>query len=85
MVSYNLIIKRSAEKDFKPIPKEDRKRLIMKIRQLSVEPRLVGAEKLKGQEYWRIRQGDYRIVYAIDDTSKTVVVERVGHRKEIYR
>lgn len=85
MASYNLIIKRSAEKDFKPIPKEDRKRLIMKIRQLSVEPRPVGAEKLKGQEYWRIRQGDYRIVYAIDDTSRTVVIERVGHRKEIYR
>ncbi len=85
MASYNLIIKRSAEKDFKPIPKEDRKRLVMKIRQLTLDPRPPGAEKLKGDAYWRVRQGDYRVVYLIDDASQTVTIEKVGHRKEIYR
>lgn len=85
MGSYKLLIKPSAEKEFKPIPKADRKRLIMKIRQLALEPRPHGAEKLKGQEYWRMRQGDYRVVYAIDDQSKTILIEKIGHRKEIYR
>ena len=57
----------------------------MKIRQLALHPRPPGVEKLKGEEYWRLRQGDYRIVYFIDDFSKTIVIEKIGHRKEVYR
>ncbi len=85
MGPYKLLIKRSAEKDFKPIPKKDRQRLVMNIRQLPIEPRPEGAEKLKGSEFWRVRQGDWRIIYGIDDEALAVTIERVGHRREVYR
>lgn len=85
MASYKILIKPSAEKDFRPIPKTDRRRLVEKIRQLSLTPRPHGAEKLKGEEYWRVRQGDYRIIYAINDANQTILIEKIGHRKEIYR
>jgi len=56
-----------------------------RIHRLAADPRPVGAEKLSALERYRIRQGDYRIVYSIDDRERTVTVFKVGHRREVYR
>jgi mRNA interferase RelE/StbE len=55
------------------------------IEHLADDPRAPGAEKLSGHEKYRLRQGDYRIVYSIDDADSTVVVVKVGHRRDVYR
>lgn len=52
---------------------------------LGSDPRPPGTEKLSGQEKYRIRQGDYRVLYAIDDDSATVTIVKVGHRRDVYR
>ena len=85
MASYELRIKREAEKEIAALHKTDLVRVIKKIRLLAENPRPVGTEKLKGEEGYRIRQGDYRIVYLINEKEKTVCVIRVGHRREVYR
>ena len=85
MVSYELKIKKEAEKELRSLPKVDLKRVIQKIRSLGDNPRPQGAEKLKGEEGYRIRQGDWRVVYLIDDATKIVRVIRIGHRREVYR
>lgn len=85
MASYSILIKKSAEKELRAVPKETRRRIVMKIRQLGLSPRPKGSEKLSGKTIYRIRQGDYRVIYSIDDASKAITVEKVGHRKEVYR
>jgi len=83
--SYRLLIKPSAVKELEVVPRKDRQRIIKRIQNFSADPRPAGAEKLSGQERYRVRQGNYRVVYAIDDESETVVVFKVGHRREVYR
>lgn len=85
MASYKLSIKGDAEKEVRLLPKGDLKRVIRKIQSLAENPRPEGCEKLKGEEGYRIRQGDYRVVYLINDSEKTIQVLRVGHRREVYR
>jgi len=85
MAGYKVFIKKSAAKELEEIPKRDLKKIVEKIAALADDPRPPGAEKLSAQERYRIRQGDYRIVYAIEDTVLTVWVVRVGHRREVYR
>lgn len=85
MASYELLIKRSAAKELEMLPTTYRRRIAAKIQHLSTEPRPAGAEKLSGEEKYRIRQGDYRVLYEIDDRTKTVTVVRIGHRSDIYR
>lgn len=60
-------------------------RVDARIRKLAVDPRAFGAQKLAGLDAYRVRVGDHRIVYRIDDRSRTVVITRVGHRRDIYR
>ena len=60
-------------------------RAAAKIQSLSQDPRPAGSEKLSGQDKYRLRQGDYRILYAIDDPSATVVIVKIGHRRNVYR
>ena len=57
----------------------------MRINGLATEPRSAGAEKLSGHEKYRIRQGDYRVLYSIDDGGQTVTVVKIGHRRDVYR
>ncbi len=84
--SYNLLIKRSAEKELKKIPATDLCRIVDRIHELAQQPRPAGCEKLSGDiERYRIRQGDYRIVYGIDDAARLVEVVKIGHRREVYR
>lgn len=85
MASYRLLIKPSAARELEDLPLKDRKRIAAKIQRLGSNPRPDGAEKLSGQDKYRLRQGDYRVLYSIDDTRATVVVVRIGHRREAYR
>ena len=85
MASYKLRIKSSAAKELEALPKKDRKRLVSKIQGLAAEPRPPGVEKLSGQEKYRRRQGDYRLLYAVDDADAAVVIVKIGHRRDVYR
>jgi mRNA interferase RelE/StbE len=85
MGSYKVQIKRSAERELREIPKKDLKRIATKIGNLSSNPRPPACEKLCGQERYRIRQGNYRVVYSVDDDTRTVMVFKIGHRREVYR
>lgn len=85
MAKYRLLIKPSAVKEIEAIPLiKDRRRIIERIRKLAENPRPFGCEKLSGQEKYRIRQGRYRILYAILDQDLVVQVVKVGHRKDVY-
>ena len=86
MARYRLLIKPSAVKEIEAIPlKRERRRLVERIARLAENPRPVGVEKLSGQEKYRLRQGRYRILYAIEDQNLLVNVVKVGHRKDVYR
>jgi mRNA interferase RelE/StbE len=87
VAGYRLLIKPSAAKEIEALgQKKDRQRIVSRIGALASEPRPVGCEKLAGaEERYRVRQGQFRIVYAIDDASRTVEVVKVGHRREVYR
>ena len=67
MESYNVLIRESAAKELGRLPKKDLRRVVERIRGLASDPRPHGCEKLSAQERYRIRQGDYRVVYSIDD------------------
>ena len=84
MASYSVRITRSAAKELEAAPKQDRVRIAEKIQRLSADPRPIGSEKLSGEDKYRIRQGDYRILYTIDDEIITVLVVKIGHRKDVY-
>ena len=85
MASYRVLVKRSAAKELEALPLKDRRRVARRIQGLAAEPRPPGCEKLSGQEKFRLRQGDYRILYAVDDTQLTVTVVKLGHRRDVYR
>jgi mRNA interferase RelE/StbE len=82
---YSLRIKRSAQKELRRIPKADLRRIVQKIDSLATDPRPTGYEKLFGENVYRIRQGDYRILYTVDDDERVVEIIKVGHRREVYR
>ena len=86
MEKYEVSIKRSAVKEIEAIPqKKERQRIIRRIGDLAIEPRPPGSKKLSGQNKYRIRQGNYRIIYGIEDKELIVVVVKVGQRKDVYR
>ena len=85
MAVYSIFFKDSVRKELDSIPKIDLQRIIERISSLAENPRPLGCEKLSGQEKYRLRQGNYRIIYSIQDTQLTVWVVKVGHRREVYR
>jgi mRNA interferase RelE/StbE len=85
MVQYNIQFKESVRKDFRKIPKKDVLRILAKIEALADNPMPPQAEKLSGDDKYRIRQGVYRILYQIHARILTVVVVKVGHRKDVYQ
>ena len=85
MASYRLLIKPSAAKELEAVPRKDRRRLATRMRELAEHPRPPGAEKLSGHDLYRVRQGNYRILYEIVDHDLTVIVIKIGHRREVYR
>ena len=83
---YRVEVKKSAVKEIAALPKRDQRRVVRVIDALADDPRPEGVRKLTGAEdAYRIRVGDYRIIYQIADDVLTVLVVRVGHRKDIYR
>lgn len=85
MASYSVRINRSAAKELEDLPIRDRRRVVTRIGALATDPRPRGAQKLSGEEKYRIRQGDVRILYAIDDQEAVVTVVKIGHRRDVYR
>jgi mRNA interferase RelE/StbE len=82
---YRLLIKRSAERDLRRLPRPLFQRISRNILALGDDPRPAGARKLKGAlEGWRIRVGDYRVIYQIDDGNHRVTVVRLRHRRDVY-
>ena len=82
---YKVELRRRAQRALDRLPKTDLHAVIEAIKDLAQSPRPRGVEKVRSAGLWRIRQGDYRIVYFIDDNQKLVTVVRIGHRREIYR
>ena len=87
MAVYSLRIKASAGRELETVgSKRDRQRIVSRIRALAAEPRPGGVERLAGTaNAWRVRQGDYRILFTIDDANRVVDVFKIGHRREVYR
>lgn len=85
MENYKIRIKNSAGKELEKIDQKNRERIIERIQKLRSDPRPLGCKKLSGEEKYRIRQGDYRILYQIFDETVVVVVVRIAHRREAYR
>lgn len=85
-MSYSIEFSKRASKQFKTLPMLVQERLIPQINALAETPRPPNVKKLAGEEnQYRIRVGDYRIIYQIQDESLLVMVLKIGHRSEIYR
>jgi mRNA interferase RelE/StbE len=83
---YQVLLERAAERDLKRLSTEVHERMIDAIKALAGNPRPPGCRKLVGSTNdWRIRVGDYRVLYEIADTIRIVRVNRVRHRREVYR
>ena len=86
MAEYAITLARSARKELEDLDTTLINRIFPKIKILGTEPRPVGCRKLQGEKsLWRIRIGDYRVIYAIDDTSHIVDIIAIRHRSEAYR
>ena len=84
MANYSLVFKKSVAKDLRSIPNKDVRRILKCIESLQDNPRAEGCIKLSGQEWYRIRQGNYRVVYEIKDEELIILVIKVGHRSDVY-
>jgi len=85
MASYRLVFRQSVAKDLRVLPKQDVARILKRIDTLAEHPRGADCEKLLGQERYRLRQGQYRIIYEIMDAELVVTVVRVGNRRDVYK
>jgi mRNA interferase RelE/StbE len=85
MARFELRLKPSVAKDLHGIPEEDVRRILARIETLRENPRPPGSEKLSGQERYRVRQGNYRILYTVAEAEVVVEIVKIGHRREVYR
>ncbi|BDA66064.1 plasmid stabilization system protein like [Calothrix sp. PCC 7716] len=85
-MSYTVVISKSVQKQIDDLPNDVKERVVEKIQNLASEPRPAGVVKLKGSDNeYRIRVGDYRVRYEVDDDSQLVQILQCKHRKEVYR
>ena len=85
-MKYKVELTRTAEKQLESIPKSDVKKIAKRIDKLVIDPFPNGSEKLKGAEdTYRIRQGDYRILYSVFEKTLVILVFKISHRREVYR
>ena len=84
-MNYSIFILRRAQKELAQLPNMAYKRTKNAIHKLAENPRPRGCRKLSGRDGWRIRVGDYRVIYEIDDIQQTVTVLHFGHRRDVYR
>ncbi len=82
---YRIELRKKVQRSLDHLPKCDSDAIINVIKKLANSPRPKGVEKIKSVGLWRVRQGDYRIVYNVDDKQKIIAIVRIGHRREIYR
>ncbi|MBN1961456.1 MAG: type II toxin-antitoxin system RelE/ParE family toxin [Deltaproteobacteria bacterium] len=85
MALYKIFIKKSAEKELRELPNQYRSLVIQQIKKLGENPRAFGSQRLSGRNVYRIRVGQYRIIYSIFDAVLIVEVIAIGHRKDVYR
>ncbi|MBI5837046.1 MAG: type II toxin-antitoxin system RelE/ParE family toxin [Candidatus Eisenbacteria bacterium] len=86
MEKYSLLIVPSAVRELEAVPRRaDRRRVVARIQALAADPRPAGCQKLTGKDGSRVRQGAIRVVYQVDDRSRTITVIKIGHRREVYR
>jgi len=85
MGKYKILIKTSASEELEKIQKKGLLKIIERIQKLALNPRPQGCQKLSALERYRIRQGNYRIIYSISDKDLEVHITKIGHRREIYR
>ena len=84
-MSYQLVVEKGIGRDVRNIPHANKIRIDKALQALSGNPRPAGCTKLTAKEGYRIRVGNYRILYTIDDQARTIVVYRIKHRREVYR
>lgn len=84
MEQYSVQFTSSAQKELKRIPKKDQIRIITRIQELSKDPRPVQSKRLTNEEKYRVRQGNYRILYQIKDKELIIVLVKIRHRKDAY-
>ena len=84
-MSHAVSILRRAQRELEDLPQDAYHRVAVALRDLVDDPRPPGCQKLGGRDAWRIRVGDYRVIYEIDDRAKTVLVVHIGHRRDVYR
>ena len=84
-MNYSIFILQRAQRELSVLPTRPFERIVDAIRALADNPRPTGCLKLTGREGWRLRVGDYRVVYEIDDKNRLVTVLHVGHRRDVYR
>ena len=85
MAEYKIEIKRSASKELNSLPNKEIKKIINSINQLIENPRPINSKKLSASERYRLRVGDYRILYEIEDLILIVYIIKIAHRKDVYR
>jgi mRNA interferase RelE/StbE len=86
MADYTITFARSARKELENLPANIADRIVLKIEALAANPRLPGVIKLQGsRNFWRLRVGDYRVVYSINDSSRMLDIAVVRHRRDVYR
>jgi mRNA interferase RelE/StbE len=85
VANYDLEVRKSAVKEIAALPKRECRAIVETVQALAKDPRAPGSEKLSGDDKYRIRHGDYRVVYEIDDTNRRVTIVRVANRREVYR
>ena len=84
-MAYKIEIRRQATKDLARIERKYRQKIIAAIDELAHNPQPAGCKKLRNREGWRVRVGEYRILYSIEEERLLVLVVRIGHRREAYR
>jgi len=84
-MTYAIAILRRAQRELRRLPHEDYERVREAIRALAQNPRPPGCLALTGRTGWRIRVGNYRVIYEINDVQHTVTILHVGHRRDVYR
>ncbi len=84
-MKFQIILPKSAQKELDRLPDEIANRILARLAELETNPRPADVKKLKGRDAWRIRVGDYRVIYEIHDRVLRIIVITVGHRREVYR
>jgi mRNA interferase RelE/StbE len=84
-MKFQIILPKSVQKELNRLPDEIANRILTRVAELETNPRPPDVKKLKGRAAWRIRVGDYRVIYEIHDRVLQIIVITIGHRREIYR